>query len=98
MRDLSSCSCKKGSLFCSHCIGFLYLISIVQCCVPSANVSGVSPERIFESNYRVSPQVSAAVPMLIENVCAIDAFNRSVSQRKRQKNSRERSYSTGISI
>jgi len=91
MRDLSSCSCKKGSLFCSHCIGFLYLISIVQCCVPAVQVSGVSPERNFESNYRVSPQVSAAVPMMIENVCAIDAFNRSVSQRKRQKNCSESS-------
>ena len=27
--DLSSCSCKKGELFCSHSIGFLYLISII---------------------------------------------------------------------
>ena len=30
MRDLSSCSCKKGSLFCSHCIGFLYIVSVIQ--------------------------------------------------------------------
>ena len=28
--DLSSCSCKKGEWFCSHSIGFLHLISIIQ--------------------------------------------------------------------
>jgi len=28
--DLSSCTCKKGEYFCSHLIGFLYLVSIFQ--------------------------------------------------------------------
>ena len=81
MRDLSSCSCKKGSLFCSHCIGFLYVVAIIQNTVPS--------EEEFESTYRASPQVLAAVPMMIENVCAADRFNSSSSQRKRQRMSRD---------
>ena len=81
MRNLSSCSCKKGSLFCSYCIGFLYIVSVIQNMV-------VTSEEVFESAYRVSPQLLAAVPMLIENYAA-DGFNRSVSQRKQQRKSRD---------
>ena len=86
MRNLSSCSCKKGS--CSHCIGFLYVVSVIQ------NIMAVTSKEVFEKAYRVSPQLLAKVPMLIKNVCAADRFNCLVSQRKQQRKSRDSANGT----
>lgn len=75
--DLSSCSCKKGGYFCSHSIGFLHFLSIVQ----QRNLS----REEFESNYKVNPKFITGVLMLIENAVAPDKFKRESAQRKRQK-------------
>ena len=76
LRSLSSCSCKKGEHFCSHAVGFLYVVGIVQ--------SWISTEEEFVKNYRINPDYTAAVPMLIENVIAVDSFNQQREQRKRR--------------
>ena len=76
-RKLSSCSCKKGELFCSHLIGFLYVVSTLQRVDQSQDD--------FESNYKVSPDLIKAVPMLIENQVVPDRFNQQTAQRKRQR-------------
>jgi len=44
----------------------------------------------FEANYRVSPKLVQAVPMLIENAVAVDRFNQQMAQRKRQIKNKEK--------
>ena len=77
--DLSSCSCKKGEWFCSHSIGFLYLVGIIQRCI-------VSEAQLLE-NYRINPLLVQGSLMLIENVVIKDSFKSQRSQRKRQRTS-----------
>ena len=77
-RDLSSCSCKKGEHFCSHCIGFLYLLAIIQ----SPEVDSADTLQLA---YRVNPSLLVGEPMLIENAVSSDLYNRSSSQRKRYR-------------
>ena len=68
MLDLSSCSCKKGEWFCSHSIGFLYLVGVVQRCVES--------ETQLEKNFRINPLLVQGALLLIENVVVKDAFKK----------------------
>lgn len=81
-RDLSSCSCKKGELFCSHSIGLLYLVAILQ--------QSVEDIAEFEEYYRVNPVLVQGVIMLIENTVVVDRFNAQNAQRKRQKKAAEK--------
>ena len=77
MLDVSSCSCKKGKWFCSHSIGFLHLLGVVQ-------RRNYTEEEIIQ-NYRVNPLLVQGALMLIENVVLADSFKQQKSQRKRQK-------------
>ena len=75
--DLSSCTCKKGEYFCSHLIGFLYLVSIFQ--------QKVGTQSDFENSYQVSPLLLQGGLMLIENAVVSDRFRKQNGQRTRQK-------------
>ena len=77
IRKISSCSCKKGELFCSHLIGFLYVVAVLQ--------QAAESQDDFEANYKVSPKLLEGEPMLIENTVVVDRFNQQTAQRKRQR-------------
>ena len=80
---LSTCSCEDGSLFCSHMIAFLLLLGLVQ---------RSESQMEFEREYPVSPELTQAEPVLIENLHALDIFNRQQGQAKRHAgNKRKRS-------
>jgi len=79
MLDVSSCSCKKGEWFCSHSIGFLHMLGIIQ-------RRNYSEEELLR-NYRTNPLLIQGVLMLIENVILADSFKKQKSQRKRHKGS-----------
>jgi len=72
---VSTCSCEDGSLFCSHMIAFLLLLGLVQ---------RSDSQEEFERCYDVSPALTQAEPVLIENLHALDNFNRQQAQAKRQ--------------
>lgn len=73
--DASSCSCKKGEYFCSHSIGFLYVMRLLQ----------HWPQTEVKKNYRVNPKLIQSELMLIENSLIGDKFKQQNSQRKRQR-------------
>ena len=75
--DLSSCSCKKGEYFCSHLIGFLYLVSTIQ--------EKVQCQDDIEQFYPLSPLLIQGVLMLIENAVVRDRYRKQNEQRMRQK-------------
>ena len=79
---LSTCSCEDGSLFCSHMIAFLLVLGLVQ---------RSDSQKEFEKGYPVSPKLTQAEPVLIENLHAFDIFNRQQAQTKRQAGKRKRS-------
>eukprot|EP00957_Ditylum_brightwellii_P143714 10949225-Ditylum_brightwellii.AAC.1 len=69
LQKLSSCSCKRRAIFCSHSIGLLNtIIAILQ--------QRDHLQYAFETNYRVSPLILQGVPMLIENAVMPDTFLR----------------------
>ena len=75
MLDLSSCSCKKGQWFCSHSIGFLYIMAIIQ--------QKVTTEKEFASKYCINPALITGVLMLMKNMLVSDTFRRQKAHRKR---------------
>ena len=77
--DLSSCSCKKGEWFCSHSIGFLHLLGIIQ--------RRIETEDQLLQNYRANPLLLKGSLMLIENVLVADVFKQQKAQRKRRADS-----------
>lgn len=76
LRGLSSCSCKKGSHFCSHSVGFLYLISTMQ--IKSET------QELFERYYVSNPLLKEAALMPIECSVIFDKFQQQSAQSKRQ--------------
>lgn len=77
--ELSSCSCKKGEHFCSHSIGFLHVMAVLQ--------QAATSQEQFEKSYRINPQLIQNVLMLIENVVVADKFQQQNAQQKRQRTS-----------
>ena len=75
---ISSCSCKNGPYFCSHSIGFLFTISILQRLNSSI--------REFTDSYRINPQYIQGELMLVENYINFDRYKAFESQSKRQRN------------
>lgn len=73
----SSCSCKKGELFCSHSIGFLFVLRVLQ--------HKAHSQAQFRDVYPVNPMIVQNSLMLLELVTMIDRFNTSRAQTKRQK-------------
>ena len=73
--DESSCSCKKGEYFCSHSIGFLYMIGLFQ------KFTFASVKQF----YQPSPKLIQSNLMLIENALIGDKFKQQNAQRKRQR-------------
>lgn len=73
--DASSCSCKKGEHFCSHSIGFLYMVRVIQ-----DNTLDTVKE-----NYRPNPKLVQDNLMLIENAVVGDKFKQQNAQRKRRR-------------
>ena len=80
--DESNCSCKKGEHFCSHLIGFLYLIATMQ---RAMNLDPPHSQEQFEQFYRVNPQFVQSYPILIESAALGDSFRQERSQRARKK-------------
>lgn len=80
--DLSSCSCKKGEHFCSHLIGFLYIIHVIQ---KGLQIDDPHTQDDFERFYRVNPLCVQSCLMLIENVIVPDTFRQQQSQQNRMK-------------
>ena len=56
------------------------MISVVRACDSQGE---------FEEDYDVSPQLVQAEPVLIENLHAMDQFNREMGQKKRRAKSRD---------
>ena len=77
----SNCSCKKGEHFCSHLIGFLYLVNTMQ---QAQQMNPPHSQQDFEKFYRVNPLCVQSKLMLIENAIIPDSFQQQTSQRKRQ--------------
>ena len=77
LMDLSVCSCRKGQFFCSHMIGLLHLLHILQ----SLTIS----QDIFENTYPISPKLVHKEPLPIELTVLTDQFHRQKSQTKRQR-------------
>ena len=73
----SCCSCEDGAFFCSHMLCFLWKMRLVQ------KVKMSQDE--FEDCLPENPQVVQAVPMLIENVFAMDKLKRQKGQSTRKK-------------
>lgn len=78
----SNCSCMKGEHFCSHSIGFLYLLSVVQ---KLTSMDPPQTQEQFEDHYRVNPKCVQSSLMLIENIALVEKFLQSKSQRAKKK-------------
>jgi len=77
MIKLSSCSCKKGQYFCSHLIGFLHIIGIVQ-------THKINSEKELERLYPTKPELIYKEPIRIELNILKDMHRREEAQSKRQ--------------
>ena len=71
----STCSCDDGALFCSHMLGFLYLLGLIQ---------DEPSQAAFEKWYKADQELLLAKGALIEALTAMDKFNREVAQSNRQ--------------
>ena len=71
----STCSCDDGALFCSHMLGFLYLLQLVQ---------DESSQEAFECWYVARQELVLATGALLETLVMMDKFNAQVAQSKRQ--------------
>ena len=72
----STCSCEGGALFCSHMLGCLYLLGLVQ---------DEPSQKSFEDWYKARQELLLATGALLETVVMMDKFNKEVSQSKRQE-------------
>lgn len=71
----STCSCDQGALFCSHMLGFLYLLGLAQD-EPSQDA--------FEKWYVARQELLLAAGALAETVVMMDKFKREIAQSARQ--------------
>lgn len=78
MINLSSCSCKKGQYFCSHLIGFLHIVGIVQ-------NHNITSEEEFARTYPTRPELIYDEPIRIELNILRDMYRREQAQSKRQR-------------
>ena len=79
---LSSCSCKKDNHFCSHSIGLLFIIGILQ--------TEVDTIEEFEKLYTVNPKLVYDELVLIETLHMKTAWRRQAAQRKRRREDSEK--------
>ena len=74
----SSCSCKKGEHFCSHSIGFMFIMALLQ--------QKVKSQEDLVKYYRKNASLIQGELMLVENATIRDKFRQHDSQRKRHRN------------
>lgn len=77
-QDLSTCSCKKWSYFCSHLIGFLHLLVVIQWIL--------SMQKGVEWIYWTNPVLVEIVLMPIQNMIVMVIFNQQTSLRSITRN------------